>query len=132
MSSANRKVPPRIKRQLTIWDYEAWILRLLHASLLIIAIASSLLVVSNMDTFQKEFIEWLAFTSALSTGLLSGFDLNSKANKMRRAWRKLHTAVILFEEDRSIPDERALDYIIETYAEAEEIYGDWKEKLKSE
>ncbi len=132
MSSEKREVPARIRRQLCIWDWEAYILRILHALITIIAIASSFLVAAKIDTFQWEFIEWLPFISALSMGLLSSFDLGSKANKMRRAWRKLHTAVILFEEDKSIPDERALDYIIETYAEAEEIYGDWKEKIKSE
>lgn len=128
MSSGNRKVPARIQRQLTIWDWEAYILRLLHALLSIIAIASSLLVASKINTFQRELIEWLAFTSALSTGVLSGFDLSSKANKMRRAWRKLHAAVILFEEDTNTP----MEYVIKTYAEAEDIYGDWKVKLKSE
>ncbi len=41
---------------------------------------------------------------------------------MRRAWRKLHAAVILFEEDKS----PTMDFLIKTYAEAEDIYGDWK------
>lgn len=122
MSSEKRKVPPRIQRQLTIWDFEAWILRVLQASLSIIAIASSLLVAAKIDAFQWKYIEWLPIISALSTGLLSGFDLSSKANKMRRAWRKLHAAVILFEEDKS----PTMDFLIKTYAEAEDIYGDWK------
>ena len=128
MSSEKREVPARISTQLCLWDWEAWILRLLHASLSIIAIASSLLVAAKIDAFQWKYIEWLPIISALSTGLLSGFDLSSKANKMRRAWRKLHAAVILFEEDKSL----TMDSLIKTYAEAEDIYGDWKVKLKSE
>jgi hypothetical protein len=128
VSSEKRKVPDRILRQLKIWDWEAYILRVIHASLSIIAIGCSLLVASKIDTFQSDFIEWLALTSALSTGLISGFDLNSKANKMRNAWRKLHTAIILYEED---PNTK-VEHVIKTYAEAEEIYGEWKEKPDSE
>ena len=124
LNSEKRKVPEKISKQLWKWWWLASALRFFHFLLVFSTIASSLLVASKINSFQPVQIEWLAFTAALSTGLLSGFDLGSKANRMRTAWRKLYAATILFEEE----PKTTLEYIVNTYKEAEEIIGDVKEK----
>jgi len=123
MSSEARKVPGEIRKHLNTWDWQARLLRIIHALLGIIAIACSLLVASKINTFDSELIEWLAFFAAISTGLLSGFDLGSKANRMRRAWRLLNAAKMMYEAN-----ETELKEVINAYKEAENLIGDVKEE----
>jgi hypothetical protein len=64
-------------------------LRVVHAFLTIMATVCSLLVAAKISAFKPDYIQWLSFMAAVSVGLLSAFDLGSKANRLRRAWRRL-------------------------------------------
>jgi hypothetical protein len=55
----------------------------------------------------------------------SAFDLGSKANRLRRAWRRLRTELLRFENRLSTEED-----LIKVYALAEEIIGDVKEEPK--
>lgn len=119
-----RKVPEKIKMQLRKTNQQAFWLRLVHALLSISSIVCSLLVAAKINSFEPVLIEWLAFMAAASVGIMSGFDLGSKANRMRRAWRRLNAAIIEFEEDSNT----TIEELIEAYKDAEQIIGDVKEK----
>jgi hypothetical protein len=123
MESVERKVPSEISKQLNTWDEQARLLRVIHASLGILAMACSFLVASKINSLDSGTIEWLAFFAALSTGLLSGFDLGSKANRMRRAWRLLNAAILMYEAN-----EIEIKNVINAYKEAEKLIGDVKEE----
>lgn len=113
-----------LKNQCRIWKLEGSLLRTIHALLGIAAIISSLLVAAKINSFKSEQIEWLAFVAAVSVGLLNGFDIGSKANRMRRAWRKLNSAILRFEGISC----NGIEEVITAYEEAEMIIGDVKEE----
>jgi hypothetical protein len=98
---------------------------LLHAALGIVAIVSSLLVAAKLTIFEIP-TEWLAFTAAVSVGLMLAFNLGSRANLMRRAWLLLNTAVLAYKNGAS----SAVKELIEAYADAEAIIGDVKAEVK--
>lgn len=115
-----------LKKQCNAWKLEGSLLRTVHALLGIAAIVSSLLVAAKINSFESEQIEWLAFLAAVSVGVLNGFDIGSKANRMRRAWRKLNAAVLRYE---GIPGQ-GIENVIKAYEEGEIIIGDVKEEPK--
>jgi hypothetical protein len=78
-------------------------------------------VASEWKTFDTE-IKYFGFLAALTVGLSSALDIGSKANRMRRAWRRLNVAIIKFEEKLI-----GMDELIKIYGESEEIIGDVKE-----
>lgn len=61
--------------------------------------------------------------AALAISLLSAFDLGSKANGMRNAWRILTAAVWRYMYEENFP----LEKLIVAYEEAEKKIGDVKE-----
>ena len=127
MSQVKREIPEKISKIVERWYQQARMLRYIHAFLGFLAIACSLLVASKINTFTPDLIQWLAFVAALSTGLLSGFDLGSKANRMMRAWRLLNAYTIKYEEDSQMP----IEQVINAYIEAEKLIGDVKEEPQS-
>ncbi|HII92009.1 MAG TPA: hypothetical protein HA262_07545 [Methanosarcina sp.] len=70
--------------------------------------------------------EVYAFIAALSIGLSNGFDLGSKANRTRKAWRQLNTAIFSYELNPNY----TIDELIKAYYDAETIIGDVKENPK--
>lgn len=114
----------QLKKRRRTWIYQGHSLRIIHALLGITAIVSSLLVAAKINSFKSEHIEWLAFTAAVSIGLLNGFDIGSKANRMIRAWRKLNTAIFRYEGS----SDATIEELIKAYEEAEIIIGDVKEE----
>lgn len=118
--------PEEILKNLRRWEIMANLLRIIHILLGIVAITSSLLVAAKINSFDAVLIEWLAFLAALSTALLSGFNLGNKANRMRAAWRLLNTARLKYE----LEDTYTIGELIDCYNEAETIVGDVKEEPK--
>jgi hypothetical protein len=66
-----------------------------------------------------EFITVFAFIAALCIGLLTAFNLNTKSNNMRTAWRRLNSAALMYNSGK-INDEQ----LISEYKMAESIIGD--------
>jgi hypothetical protein len=117
--------PEEIETQLKKWSQQITLFRLLHVALGIVAIVSSLLVAARLTFFEIP-TEWLAFTAAVSVGLMLAFNLGAKANLMRRAWRLLNTAMLTYKHETK-PD---VTELIEAYAQAEAIIGDVKAEVK--
>jgi len=118
-----RTAPGNITEALHAWGWQVPVLRTVHAILGIAAVLCSVLVAAKISTFAAAAIQWLAFTAAGATGLLAAFDLGGKANRMRRAWRKLNAAVTLYEADGQI----SLEQLVQIYEQSEELIGDVKE-----
>ncbi|MCZ7398091.1 MAG: hypothetical protein O8C62_00155 [Candidatus Methanoperedens sp.] len=116
-----RQIPKEIAKARKKWEQQVFGLRTIHALLGMLAITSSLLVAANWGPYGIP-IQRLAFIAALSVSLLSALDIGSKANRMRRAWRRLNVAIIKFEEKVISVDE-----LIKAYEDAEEMIGDVKE-----
>ena len=122
----NDPVLKEIKYQLTTWKSQTNYLRIIHALLTISATVCSFLVaskVSDQDSIVRPYIAWLSFIAAVSIGLLSAFDLGSKANRVRRAWRILNVSLMRYEKGK-LP----IENLLEKYLEAEEIIGDVREE----
>lgn len=115
-----------LKKRRDRWLLEGRVLRAIHALLGITAIIASLLVASKINSFKSEQIEWLAFMAAVSVGLLNGFDVGSKANRMIKAWRKLNVAILKYEGNSNL----TMNELIKAYEESEIIIGDVKEEPK--
>jgi hypothetical protein len=120
----DKKVPPEIIKQLHRWNFHSRVLRISHFVLVLIATICTVLVAAKLTVFQQALVQWLAALSAVSVSLISAFDLGSKANRMKWAWRKLNAAVILFQED----SDTTIKQLIKAYEKGEEIIGDVKEE----
>lgn len=120
----DRKVPSEITKQLNRWNFHSRVLRISHFVLVLTATICTVLVAAKLTTFPPELVQWLAALSAVSVSLISAFDLGSKANRMKWAWRKLNSAIILFQEDQ----ETTIKQLIKAYEKGEEIIGDVKEE----
>ncbi len=116
-----KQIPKEIEKQIKKWEQQVLPLRSINALLSMSAIIFSLLAAANLEPY-RGLTPYFAFFAAISVSLLSGLDISSKANRMRRAWRKLNVAIIKFEEN-CIP----VCDLINAYEEAEEIIGDVKE-----
>ena len=119
-----RRVPSKIIKQLSRWSFQCRVLRIAHFILVLTATVSSILVAAKLSTFPQGVTESLAVLAAVSVSLIQAFDLGSKANRMRGAWRKLNAAVILFEEDPQI----TIRHLVKAYERGEELIGDVKEE----
>lgn len=119
-----REPPSEISKQLRRWTLLAGVLRALHIVLGTMATVCSLLVAAKINSFDRITIEWLSFGAAVAIGLLSAFDLGSKANRFRRAWRRLNIAVVRFSDDENFSKEN----LFAAYEAAEEMIGDVKEE----
>ena len=116
-----RQTPKDIIKARRKWEQQVIGLRSINAILGIIAIFSSLLVAANWELLGVQ-IKYFAFMAAAAVSLLSALDIGSKANRMRRAWRRLNVAIIRYEENLMSKDD-----LIKAYEDAEEIIGDVKE-----
>lgn len=118
-----KKVPNEITKQLRIWQFQAISLRCVHVFLGLIAVVCSLVVAAKINSFSSVYIEWLAVTAAIATGLLSAFDLGLKANRTRAAWRILNAGKLRYESDPDTP----ISALVDAYEKGESYIGDVKE-----
>jgi hypothetical protein len=86
----------------------------------IIATVAALTVATFADQLQPWQLKLCTFASALSFGILTAFDIDGKANAVRRAWRELTAAAILFREDPAFQ----LTDLVTAYRRGEEMIGD--------
>jgi predicted ATP-dependent protease len=113
-----------IETQIKKWKKQAVTLRSVHATLTIAATFCSFLVAafSSKEDFRTA-LPFFSFGAAVSIGLLSAFDLGSKANRLRRAWRLIRVQIFRYKQDKV-----TAETLIATYAMAEELIGDVREE----
>ena len=117
-----------IKSSIGHWSRDANILRVIHGIFTALATLCSFLVAAksgDKNSILYPHISWFSFTAAVSIGILSAFDLGSKANRHRKAWRHMRAQLFKYN-DGLISSEK----LIEAYAYAEEVIGDVKEEPK--
>lgn len=124
----SKEVPQEIRKQLTRWGQQATLYRYANAILGAAAVVASVLVAAKINSFQKATIEWVAVVAASTSGLLTSLDMGPKANRMRNAWRRLNTAVILYESEGS---QMTIEQLVKEYSEAESLIGDTTIVLKT-
>ena len=114
-----------IETQIKKWKKQAVTLRSVHATLTISATFCSFLVAafSSNEKFQTTALPFFSFGAAVSIGLLSAFDLGSKANRLRRAWRLIRVQIFRYNQHNV-----SAETLIATYAMAEELIGDVREE----
>jgi hypothetical protein len=133
VNGTSRTVPEKIEKMLKDWYRISSALRAIHTFLVIVATVSSLYVAATVDSANQdstdllfatpEITAWVALTAAaISTALLTGFDVGSKPNRTRRAWRTLNAAVMRYQNWHI-----DLPQLINIYEECEEVIGDVKE-----
>ena len=115
-----KEAPGEIRKQLAKWNRMTRALRILNGSLAIMAIMSSLLVTTTISWLDVQTVAVLAFLAAASIALMHTFKTKAKANRVRRAWRNLNTAVILYESGGPI----SLEELVQEYLRGEELIGD--------
>ncbi|MGE5661896.1 MAG: hypothetical protein ACM3X1_06570 [Ignavibacteriales bacterium] len=141
VNGTSREVPPDIKKMLKSWYIISSAPRAIHIFLVIVATVSSLYVAAtvgsekaatggseNQGSVNQLFATpgitaGVALTAAISTALLTGFDVGSKSNRTRRAWRTLNAAVMRYQHwNIDLPK------LIDVYEECEAVIGDVKEQ----
>jgi len=115
-----------IKKHLRRWEIMAGLLRTAHIALGLMSVFFSLLVAAKINSIEKVYLEWFAFLAAFSVGIQTGFDLGSKANRFRRAWRHVNWSYLKYLSN----DGYTIDKLIDEYKAGEEIVGDVKELVK--
>jgi hypothetical protein len=114
------EIRAEILENLRRWAWIANSLRFTQVTLGIVATASALTVTTFTDELGTFWVKICSFLAAFCIGILVAFDIGGKANKTRRAWRHLNTAILRYQ---SIPAS-SLDNLIDSYSQAEAIVGD--------
>ena len=115
-----RAVPKEISRAVEVWYRGSNILRFLHISLGLIAIVLSITVASKIIDPNDTIFSWIAWGTAIATGLLTSFNLGTKSNNMRNAWRLLNEATIRYENQKDM----TLEKLVDAYRDGEKLIGD--------
>lgn len=129
----------RISGCLSWWGASAILLRTAFVILMILSIGSSVLIggssvgattttttgSTTSGTSTTAFLQpWqvltLSATAAISVGIMSGLDLRGNADRVRRAWRVLNSAVIHYETDPNF----TVQELNEAYTKAEDIISE--------
>lgn len=114
-----REIPAEIKQSLRHWAYIGNTLRTIQIILGVIATAAGLYV-ATFTELNPSLTRIGTYIAAFCLGMLSAFNIGGKADSMRRAYRYLTAACILYKGDQSF----SLNKLVEAYKEAEIIVGD--------
>lgn len=115
-----------INARLKTWGRQTNYLRTVHALLTFSATVCSFLVASKVtdeNSAVRPYISWVSFTAAVCIGILSAFDLGSKANRVRKAWRILNVSLMRYKKGKL-----SIGELLDKYLQAEEIIGDVREE----
>ena len=110
---------PYILYYLTKWDSTAAILRGMHILLGVFSVLFSLLAAAEISEQNVIWPKIYALIAALSIGLMTAFDMGTKSNNVRTAWRKLNTCIMKYNNNVAKEGD-----IITCYEEAEKTIGD--------
>lgn len=110
---------PYVLCYLQQWEWMSRYLRIVHVGLGLSATFFSLLAAAQIGSISDVYIMVFAFIAALSIGVLTTFNLNTKSNNMRTSWRALNYAAMLYNSGK-IDDKQ----LIEEYKKAESLIGD--------
>ncbi|TFH49863.1 MAG: hypothetical protein E4G89_04175 [Methanothrix sp.] len=116
-----REVPTEISYAIKAWYRGSNILRFLHISLGLIAIVLTITVASKVIAADDSLFPWIAWGAAIATGLLTSFNLGTKSNNMRNAWRILNEAKIRYEKNEQ---DMTLVKLVDAYRDGEKLIGD--------
>ena len=109
---------PDMLTYLKLWSYNTTRLWVIHITLGVLATFFSLLAGALMG---DPYIGWaraFAFIAAVSISMLTAFNLGTKSNNVRNAWRMLNSAIIKFNHN-IIPKKE----VIATYEAGEALIG---------
>jgi hypothetical protein len=115
----DRLIPVEIEQNLKRWGWIGNSLRATQIALGTVATASGLYVATFTD-LNPTYTKVGTFVAAFCLGLLSAFNIGAKADSMRRAWRHVTAACVLYKGDAGFTLER----LVKAYAEAESMVGD--------
>jgi len=127
---SERTAPDQIKKRLSHMHTLAVGFRILQVVLGMVAIVASILVASQIQTPETDRfvpipIEWLAITAAVTTGIISAFNIGGKSNRVMDAWRFLDYKVSMYELD---PDVSEKDLVDAKYEAEKIVWNLFKEK----
>lgn len=94
----------------------------LHAAYVVLGLFATLfaLVVASFGSDLGETgTKVCALIATASAGIMTAFDIGGKGNALRKSWRQLNCARILYENDPSY----TLEKLVSIYAECEENIG---------
>lgn len=116
----NKQIPPEMELAYRWWNRMAVGLRYLFVLLGVSATIAALGVTAFTEYLSPMHLKIGTFIAALSIGLLTSFNVGSKANAFRRAVREFTAASILYRETT----EFTLVHLVEAYRNCENIVGD--------
>jgi uncharacterized integral membrane protein len=115
--------PEEISKIIGIWKRGSDILRFLHIFIGTVAIVLTITVASKLVDASHWSFPLITWGAAISTALLTSFNLGEKSNNMRNAWRKLNAAKMNYEFDPTAGT------LVKAYEEGEKLIGDVSVKL---
>lgn len=118
----SREVPKDIRNQLKNWHRQAILLRGFYVLLSFAAIAASVTVASRIFDAGGIAMTFVAWLTAITTGILVYLGLDGKTANMRTAWRILNIAVIRYQTE----DNFKIEDLNASYKIGESIIGDVK------
>lgn len=117
-----RNVPKGYGDLLPVWNSLAKSLQRTYVVLGIIATVSSLVVATFTTELGTLGVKVVGFLLALSIGLITAFDIGSKANAARGAWRILNAATLAYANDPTF----TIQDLYKQYLAGEALLGDIK------
>jgi hypothetical protein len=114
-----RTVPPEILQNLKRWAWIGNSLRILQILLGVVGTAAGLYVATFTDV-DTQLTKLATYVAALCLGIMSAFNVGGKADSVRRAWRHVTAACMLYRQDPEFP----LAQLVRAYQEAEAMVGD--------
>lgn len=109
---------PEMLIHLKLWGNNAHLLWKYHVLLGILATFFTVLSASLVGLIDNNFIKIFSIIAAISVSLLAAFNLGTKSNNVRAAWKKLNTAVVKFNVDLISKEE-----VIKAYEDGEALIG---------
>ncbi|MBN1397598.1 MAG: hypothetical protein JXA06_06170 [Bacteroidetes bacterium] len=116
-----RNIPTELHQREQMWRIGAEFHRLSYLVLALIGTISWILIFTDVARL-RPYHRWLALASALAFGIISAFDLGTKANQFRDGYRILNTATMRYEVDSTF----TIDQLINAYQEGERTIGSVK------
>jgi hypothetical protein len=115
----DREIPLEVLQNLRRWSWLGNLLRIIHVILGVVATAAGLYVATFTER-DPTYTKLGTFTAAFCLALLTAFNIGGKADSIRRAWRHVTAACMLYKGDPTFTLER----LVKAYSEAETMIGD--------